>query len=472
MKTAQIGLVGLAVMWANLARNIASRGIDISVYNRTQERTESFIQKFGNDHLFAESYAMADFVASIERPRNVIVMVQAGKPVDMVIEELSQYLESGDCIIDCWNSFYRDTIRREALLATKGIRFVGCGISGGEEGALKGPSIMPGGNAENYERVRPIFEKIAARDFKGNPCVTHVGTGASWHFVKMVHNGIEYAVMQIMAEAYDALRKLYRLSAPEIADIFEGYSQEKLDSYLFDISLSVLRKTDDLRPGQFLIDSILDSAGQKWTGKWVVIEALERGIAVPSIAEAVFARNVSSMKKLRLDLAEKYVNLPERGLPDLVDFRISLKNALYASILSSYSQGYDLIAKASESEGWNVNLAEITRIWEWGCIIRAEILVFLHSAFLYAPAWISHLFAIPEVIESLEDSLDDWHQAVGIMSEHGMAIPAISSSLSYFESLTDARHPANYLQGLRDYFWAHMYERTDCEGVFHSEWSE
>lgn len=287
----------------------------------------------------------------------------------------------------------------------------------------------------------------------------------------MVHNGIEYAVMQMMAEAYDALRKLYKLSAPGIADIFEGYSKGKLNSYLFDISLKVLRKGDEFQDGSYLIDSILDRAGQKGTGKWTVIDALERGVAVPSIAEAVFARNISAAKNTRTELARAFEKFYGNGLPSLSDFISLLEGGLYSSILSAYAQGYDLINQASEAEGWNVDLAEVSRIWEGGCIIRAEILTFLHRAFLASPEKAPHLFAIPEVVMTLKQNLPDWHRSVGIMSEHGIAIPTIGSALSYFEGMVDNAHPANYLQGLRDYFGAHTYERTDREGIFHTEWN-
>lgn len=364
MKKAQIGLIGLAVMGANLARNIASKDFDIIVYNRTKEKTAEFIKQYGNAHLSGEMQDLSNFVASIERPRKIIIMVQAGKPVDAVIEELLPYLDADDCIIDCGNSYYRDTIRREAYLAPKSIHFVGCGVSGGEEGALHGPSIMPGGSKENYVRLRPILEAIAARDFNGQACVTHIGTGASGHFVKMVHNGIEYAVMQIMAESYDALRKLYGLSAPGIADIFEDYSKGKLGSYLFDISLKVLRKEDEFKKGESLVDYILDRAGQKGTGKWTAIDALERNVCVPTIAEAVFARNISANKKLRTELSTVFEEFHGKNLPPLNKFLPLLKNGLYASILSAYAQGYDLISQASREEGWDVNLAEVSRIWE------------------------------------------------------------------------------------------------------------
>lgn len=301
--------------------------------------------------------------------------------------------------------------------------------------------------------------------------MTHVGRGAAGHFVKMVHNGIEYAVMQMMAEAYDSLRKLYGLSASGIAEIFEGYSQGKLDSYLFDISLQVLRKKDTEHGDLYLIDHILDSAGQKGTGKWTVIDALERNIAVPSIAEAVFARNISTNKNIRTQLSPDFETFHGKNLPPLNEFVPLLKDGLYASILSAYAQGYDLIARASKEEGWGVDLAEISRIWEGGCIIRAEILSFLHEAFLDAPTEVSHLFSISEVKSAFRESISGWHRSVGIIIEHGIAVPAMGSALSYFEAMTDNTHPANYLQGLRDCFGAHTYERIDRKGVFHTEWN-
>lgn len=305
---------------------------------------------------------------------------------------------------------------------------------------------MPGGSTEVYTRIRPILEAIAARDFNGAACVTHIGTGASGHFVKMVHNGIEYAVMQLMAEAYDTLRKLYNISAPGIADIFEDYAQGKLGSYLFDISIKILRKKDEFQTGSFLVDHILDQAEQKGTGKWTVIDALERNICVPTIAEAVFTRNISANKKLRTKLGSTFQKFHGKNLPPLGEFIPLLENGLYASILTAYAQGYDLIREASQAEGWDVNLAEISRIWQGGCIIRAKILTFLHEAFLDVEKGVPHLFSIPEMMHALQTSMPDWHRVVSIIAEHGISIPALGSSLSYFEAMTDNKHPANYLQ--------------------------
>lgn len=340
---------------------------------------------------------------------------------------------------------------------------------------------MPGGSRQSYAHFEPILNAIAARDFDGGGCVTYVGAGASGHFVKMVHNGIEYAVMQIMAEAYDVLRKAYGKSAPEIADIFERYAAGDLGSYLFDISVTVLRTKDDLVTGTNLVDNVLDRAGQKGTGKWTVVDALERGVAVPSIAEAVFARNVSSQRNLRLRLsnargmgisAETGTDRSPVGLAsDFADFEKKLEKALKAAILSAYAQGYDLIAAASAEENWGVDLAEVSRIWQGGCIIRAKVLSTLREAFTTGGnEKIPHLFEIPKMREVLEASVEDWKDVTRAAVSAGVPVPAVSAGLAYYESLTDASLPANFLQGLRDHFGAHTYERTDRSGVFHSKW--
>lgn len=347
---------------------------------------------------------------------------------------------------------------------------------------------MPGGSHEAYERLKPVLDAIAARDFDGGGCVTYVGAGASGHFVKMVHNGIEYAVMQIMAEAYDILRKGYGKSASEIADIFERYAQGDLGSYLFDISVAVLRTRDDLGSDGNLIDVILDRAGQKGTGKWTVIDALERGVALPSVAEAVFARNVSSERALRLRLAdlgsdksetESGANAPfepassvsYHAPADSEKFESQLENALRASVLSAYAQGYDLIARASTDENWGVDLAEVSRIWQGGCIIRAKVLSTLQGAFQKSGnGKIPHLFEIPEMRDVLKNAEEDWKETVRTAVSANVPVPAISAGLAYYEGLTDASLPANFLQGLRDHFGAHAYERIDREGVFHSKW--
>ncbi len=476
MEKSNVGLIGLAVMGANLARNIASRGFSTLVYNRTPKRTEDFITEFGSASLEGETGSIADFVTRLERPRKIIVMVQAGTPVDAVLDELLPHLEEGDTVVDCGNSYYPDTVRREKRLSELGFAFLGCGVSGGEEGALNGPSLMPGGNREAYARLKPILDAVAARDFDGGGCVTYVGAGASGHFVKMVHNGIEYAVMQIMAEAYDVLRKAYGKSAPEIADIFERYAAGDLGSYLFDISVTVLRTKDDLVTGANLVDNVLDRAGQKGTGKWTVVDALERGVAVPSIAEAVFARNVSSQRNRRLALSETAGNSASTeistDLPtNAADFEKMLEKALKASILSAYAQGYDLIATASDEENWGVDLAEVSRIWQGGCIIRAKVLSTLREAFATGGnEKIPHLFEIPKMWEIMETSAEDWKNVTRAAIAAGIPVPAISAGLAYYESLTDASLPANFLQGLRDHFGAHTYERTDRNGIFHSKW--
>jgi 6-phosphogluconate dehydrogenase len=467
MPTAQIGLIGLAVMGQNLARNIASRGYKTVVYNRTTETMEEFISKHGHETLMGEP-DLAAFVAAIERPRKIIIMVKAGAPVDAVIEQLLPHLEQGDVILDCGNSNYRDSIRRTQSLTEKGLRFLGTGVSGGEEGALKGPSIMPGGDITAWNDVQPILESIAARDFEGGACVTYVGADGAGHYVKMVHNGIEYGVMQLMAEAYDMLRQLYGLTAPQIAEIFAGFNRGKLNSYLFEIGVPVLSRRDDLTDG-YLIDHILDQAGQKGTGKWTAIDALERGIPLPTITEAVYARIVSSRKPERLKLAEVYRGGAVQPKLDLDTFVGKLEAALYGAMLSTYAQGYDLIRQAAVEQNWEINLAEISRIWEGGCIIRAQILGTLHRVYNSTDGN-PHLFEIDAIKSDLTASIPALREIVALSYEAGQPAPGLGSALDYFQSMTRAALPANFIQGLRDYFGAHTYNRIDRDGVFHTPW--
>ncbi len=468
MEKARIGLIGLAVMGANLARNIANNNFDIVVYNRTTETMKEFIAEHGNEHLAGEEN-LEDFVAKLERPRRIIMMVKAGDPVDMVIEQLTPLLEKGDMIIDCGNSNYKDTQRRFNSLEEKGLIFVGCGVSGGEEGALKGPAIMPGGTQASWDALKEILEAIAAKDFSGKPCVTFVGENGAGHYVKMVHNGIEYGVMQMMAEAYEVLHSVYKLTPPQIAEIFKKYNDGKLQSYLFEISVAVLSEKDEFNKDGYLIDYILDKAAQKGTGKWTAIDALDRGISLPTITESVFARLNSSYKDKRVEISKLYPK--ENTKPDLPleEFTQVLEDALYAGMLSSYAQGYHLIQAAAAEEGWKIDLAEVSRIWEGGCIIRAKILNTLHETFSKANANM-HLFEIPEMQKDLQESVPYLRVLVGFCSEYGVPIPSLAGSLAYFESMTSEHLPANFLQGLRDYFGAHTYNRTDREGTFHTDW--
>ncbi len=467
MGKSHIGLIGLAVMGANLARNIANNGFRVSVYNRTPEVTDEFIQDFGGENLVGQK-DLQEFVQSIKAPRKIIVMVKAGAPVDGVIEQLMPFLSQGDTIIDCGNSLYSDTIRREEFCAGNGFNFFGCGVSGGEEGALNGPSIMPGGNEAIWKDLQPILEAISAKDFAGGSCVTYVGENGAGHFVKMVHNGIEYAVMQMMAEAYEILSVGYGLSAPEIADIFAGYNEGKLQSFLFEIAVPILRKKDDLADG-YLLDKILDKAGQKGTGRWTAIEGLDRGVGLSTITEAVCARTVSSFKADRVGLAKLY-DKPKSNFD--LDQKVmvgKLENALYAGMLIAYAQGFQLMKKAAAEQNWNLNFAEIARIWEGGCIIRAQILRTLHEAFKDSGK--TELLAIPALVKDLKNSLPDFREVVSLGMGNGIPLFSLGSALSSFEAMTNERNSANFIQGLRDFFGAHTYERIDREGVFHTNWN-
>ena len=464
-----IGLIGLAVMGQNLARNIASRGFKVSVYNRTTSTMEDFIAHYGSENLQGQA-DLKEFVASLKAPRKIIVMVKAGKPVDLVIESLLPLLDKGDTIIDCGNSHFPDTIRREKELATQGFNFFGCGVSGGEEGALHGPSLMPGGAKAIWHDLEPVLTSIAAKDFNGGPCVTYLGENGAGHYVKMVHNGIEYAVMQMMAEAYELYSTAFGLGASEIGDIFEKYNQGKLQSFLFEISIPILRKQDDLSE-TYLLDKILDKAGQKGTGRWTAIEGLNRGVDISTIIQAVHARTVSSRKDFRVQLAAKYdkphqgKTLPPEALDDCVP---AIEEALYAGMLVAYAQGFDLLRQAAEEMEWDLNYAEIARIWEGGCIIRAQILNTLHQAF--AKANNAPLWEIDDIRADLQASWMSLRTVNALGGQSGVPMFCLGAALASFEGMTNARTSANFIQGLRDRFGAHTYQRTDQEGIFHTEW--
>jgi 6-phosphogluconate dehydrogenase len=464
-----IALIGLGVMGQSLARNIASRKFRVLTFNRHTEKAEKFIKEYGNTYLDYEK-TVANLVKNLKTPRRIIIMVKAGDPVDQVIKSLLPHLSKGDIIVDAGNSLYTDSIRRTQELEKKGIHFVGMGVSGGEEGALRGPSIMPGGSAESWKALSPILKKIAAKDFKDSPCVTHIGTDGAGHYVKMVHNGIEYGVMQMMAEAYQVLRTVYGLRPDEIAGIFRKHNKGKLKSYLFEISVPVLERKDEFKKG-YLIDHILDKAGQKGTGRWVAIDALRRGATLPTITLAVFARTVSSQKDQRVKLEKLYKKQKIKASIPLAKFTKLLEDALYAGMISSYAQGFELIALAAKEQNWKINFSEITRIWEGGCIIRADLLNFLHKAFMKAKGKAVHLFTIQEVRSALQKNLPAWREVVSFGAKTGISMPCLGSSLNYFEDITSGKLPANFIQGLRDYFGAHTYERTDKKGVFHTPWS-
>ena len=469
MTAAQVGLIGLAVMGANMARNISNHGFTTVVYNRSTEKMKAFIQAFGNAQLAGQE-TLEEFVQALEKPRKIILMVKAGDPVDEVIDQLMPLLDAGDMIIDCGNSNFRDTIRRNTALMRRGIQFVGCGVSGGEEGALHGPSLMPGGSLESWNEMKTIWEAIAAQDFDGGPCVTHIGGGGAGHYVKMVHNGIEYAVMQMIAEAYDLLQRVYGQTPDQVAAVFQRYHEGRLSSFLFEISVPVLTRKDDDGDG-FLVDKILDKADQKGTGKWTAMEALDRGVALSSISEAVFARVNSSFKGDRMNLAPAFPKPDIQPRLSLQPFLENLESSLYGGMLSAYVQGFELIHSAARDEGWKVNLAEISRIWQGGCIIRAELLRFLAAAYQGFGQQASHLLELQEIQEVINAVMPPWREVVCLSVEAAVPTPVLTAGLQYLDATTTERLPANLIQGLRDFFGAHTYERIDKEGVFHTEWN-
>lgn len=457
-----IGLIGLAVMGQNLARNFANRNIRTTVFNRTTSVGEEFIKQHGNEYLTL-SKSIGEFVKNLEAPRKIFLMVKAGKAVDTVIESLLPFLESGDIIIDGGNSHFPDTIRREKKLAEKEIRFVGCGVSGGEEGALKGPSLMPSGEKEAVEELLPLLKQIAAKDFSGGACVSNIGTDGAGHYVKMVHNGIEYAVMQFLAEIYDILRSSGKTS-PQISDIFSSWNEGRLSSFLVELSAIITKKKDD-EGDNFLIDKVLDSASQKGTGRWTILDADERGVAVPAISAAVQARIFSENVKLREKL-EKLIPL-FRSSPSLSEE--VLTSALYLATISAYSEGFWLIQKAAEEQNWEVSFSEVSRIWQGGCIIRAQILKFLEDTFRKQTEK-TPLLMLPEITEEITSSLPHLRTLVAEAVRCGIPVACFSAALQHLEQVTRGRGSANFLQGLRDAFGAHTFQRIDRDGVFHAEW--
>ena len=465
---AQIGVTGLAVMGSNIARNFARLGHTVAVHNRSRAKTDALIADHGHEGDFLPAETTAEFVASLEVPRRVLVMVQAGPATDAVIADLADHMEPGDIIIDGGNSLYTDTIRREAEIRARGLHFVGAGISGGEEGALNGPSIMPGGPAESYEHLGPLLESISAQ-VDGEPCCTHIGPDGSGHFVKMVHNGIEYADMQLIGEAFDLMRTALDMPVAEIADVFRQWNTGDLESYLVEITAEVLSQVD-AHTGKPLVDVIVDSAGQKGTGRWTVKSALDLGVPTTGIAEAVFARALSSATAQR----ERSRGLGSGQLAaaptDKVEFVDAINQALYASKVVAYAQGFDQILAGSQEYDWNVKPGDIATIWRGGCIIRATFLDRIREAYAADPQLPSLLLA-PYFREAVENAVDAWRRVVSTATLIGIPVPAFASSLSYYDALRAERLPAALTQGLRDYFGAHTYKRVDAEGSFHTLWS-
>jgi 6-phosphogluconate dehydrogenase len=463
------GLTGLATMGANLARNIARHNIPVAVHNRTASRMHRFMEEHGSEGPLSGYESVEDWVRALSRPRVLMIMVQAGKATDAVIDEIVPHLDRGDILIDGGNANFRDTQRRHAALADQGIHFLGVGVSGGEEGALNGPSIMPGGDREPYdESVKPIFETIAAH-VDGTPCCTYVGPDGAGHYVKMVHNGIEYADMQLIAESYDLLRHGLGLEVPEIARRFRAWNEGELESFLIEIAARVLAKTDEAT-GKPLVDVILDAAEQKGTGRWTAQDALERGVPLTGITEAVFARTLSALKDERQAAAERLSGPPASGA-DTESLGDDLEHALYASKIVSYAQGFAQMAVAGDEEGWNIHLGSMATIWRGGCIIRARFLDRIREAYDEEPD-LANLMLAEFFAKALEEAQDPWRRVVARSAELGIPTPAFSSSLAYYDGYRRARGPAGLIQGLRDLFGAHTYKRVDREGTFHIMWSE
>src|SRR5215468_1729711 len=467
--TAQIGVTGLAVMGRNLARNLARHGYRVAVHNRTYERTRSLMAEHGGEGTFLPGESMKDFVAALERPRAIIIMVKAGEPTDAVISELAALLDAGDIVIDCGNTHYLDTRRRERDLRARSLHFVGSGVSGGEEGALNGPSIMPGGSVESYQTLGPIFESIAAQ-VDGTACCVHVGPDGAGHFVKMVHNGIEYADMQLIAEAYDLLRAGTGASPAELADVFRTWNEGDLESFLIEITADVLGHAD-AETGLPFADIVLDQAEQKGTGRWTVQSALDLGIPITGIAEATFARSLSGHAAQRAAARATFTSdLNPWQVDDRASFIEDVRKALYASKVVAYAQGFDHIQAGSDEYGWSIDRGAMATIWRGGCIIRARFLDRIREAYDEDPDLPSLLVA-PYFARAVRDGVDSWRRVVAQAAAAGIPAPAFSASLAYFDGLRRERLPAALIQGLRDNFGAHTYHRVDADGVFHTEWA-
>jgi 6-phosphogluconate dehydrogenase len=466
---AQIGVTGLAVMGRNLARNFARHGYRVALHNRSVERTRSLVAEHGDEGTFIPTETMSEFVAALARPRTVVIMVKAGVPTDAVIDELTGLLEPGDIVVDAGNSHFADTRRREAALRERGLHFVGSGVSGGEEGALLGPSIMPGGSVESYATLGPLLEDISAK-VDGVPCCVHVGPDGAGHFVKMVHNGIEYADMQLIAEAYDLLRAGLGATAAEIGDIFAEWNAGDLESFLIEITAKVLHHTD-AATGRAFVDIVLDQAEQKGTGRWTVQSALDLGIPVTGIAEATFARAISGSAAQR-EAARRVLPAAARAsaVDDRAAFIEDVRQALYASKVVAYAQGFDQIAAASESFGWDVNRGLMATIWRGGCIIRARFLDRIREAF-DRDAALPTLLVDPYFADVVGRGLESWRRVVAGAATTGIPAPAFASSLAYYDALRAERLPAALIQAQRDFFGAHTYRRTDRPGSWHTQWS-
>jgi 6-phosphogluconate dehydrogenase len=462
-----IGLIGLGVMGQNLVLNMADHGFSVAVYNRTAEKTRTFMEKEVGDRKIRAGYDLGEFIDLLHKPRAVLILVQAGSPVDAVIEELLPVLETGDLIIDGGNSYFRDTDRRSKSLGEKGFHYMGMGVSGGESGARHGPSMMPGGPKAAYERVQPILEASAAK-VDGEPCVTHLGPGSAGHYVKMVHNGIEYGIMQLLAETYDLMKRGLGLTNDDLHGVYREWNQGELDSYLMEITANIFLQPDD-RTDKRLIDVILDQAKQKGTGKWTSWDAMDLQASTPTIDAAVVARDLSGHKAERESASRKLLGPLPTFHGDRETFIRQLRNALYASVVMTYAQGMALLKAASEAYGYGLNPESVARIWRGGCIIRAALLQDIRKAYKNRPD-LANLLLDPHLGEEVMNRQEDLRTVICTAAGLGLPAPALMATLAYFDAYRSAWLPANLTQAQRDYFGAHTYERIDAPGTFHTEW--
>ena len=466
-RLADIGLIGLAVMGENLVMNMESKGFTVCVYNRTVEKVDRFVNGRAAGKNILGAHSIQELADQLKKPRKIMLMVKAGAAVDAMIEQLLPVLDDGDIIIDGGNSHFPDTVRRTAYVESKGKLYIGTGVSGGEEGALLGPSLMPGGSPAAWEEVKPVFQAICAKVEDGSPCCDWVGENGAGHFVKMVHNGIEYGDMQLICEAYQLMKDLLGMSNEEMHEVFTEWNKGELDSYLIQITSEILAHKED---GEYVVDTILDTAGQKGTGKWTGIEALNQGVPLTMIGEAVFARCLSAMKEERVRAASVYGKKTAAGeMPGLVD---KIRKALFASKIISYAQGYMLMREAAKEYGWNLNYGGIALMWRGGCIIRSAFLGKIKEAFDKDPG-LENLLLDSYFKGVIEEALPAWREVVAAAVLHGVPVPAMSSALSFFDGYTSERLPANLLQAQRDYFGAHTYERVDAPRgqFFHTNWT-
>jgi len=470
-KKSDIGLVGLAVMGENLVLNMESHGFQVAVFNRTTSKVDAFMDGRAKGKNIVGCHNIEELIASLERPRKVFLLVKAGAAVDAIIDSIIPHLEPGDIIIDGGNSHFPDTIRRTAYVESKGFLYIGTGVSGGEEGALKGPSIMPGGSVAAWPHVKEIFQSVAARVEDGSPCCEWLGNDGAGHFVKMVHNGIEYGDMQMICEAYSIMRNVLGMPPAEISTVFGEWNEGELDSYLIEITRDILARTDD-ETGKPMVDVIMDKAGQKGTGRWTSVTALDLGVPAQTIAEAVFARALSAIKDERLVASQKLAGPKEQFIGDKQAFLEQLRQALFASKICSYAQGYQLMQAAAAEYEWDLNYGEIALMWRGGCIIRARFLRNIKEAYDNNPG-LQNLLLDDFFKSAIEKSQSGWRKVIATAVEHGVPVPAFSSALAYYDGYRSAVLPANLLQAQRDYFGAHTYERVDKPAgeYFHTNWT-